>query len=233
MTNMDRDIVTHFPALGCALLQDAAPQYCVVFRNPPVARASKTVLAAPVFPVITPNDMLPCLQALEDAPQGYALYIRNSGPNSHALMGDIFATAARANGLAGVVVEGAVRDVEALQQIGLPVFSTEVTFVSAKTASCKAADLPHTIEIEDFRPAYEPFNGEKKTRVEIGDWIFADSDGMLTVRKSYVGAVMAAARLLNQREEELKAKLRNGERLGRLIGLQDFVAGRGNLKFNV
>jgi 4-hydroxy-4-methyl-2-oxoglutarate aldolase len=130
-------------------------------------------------------------------------------------------------------VDGAVRDLDALQAIGLPVFSTEVTFVSAKTATCKAVDLPHVIEIDDYRPAFEPFDGAKRIGVEMDDWLFADSDGMLVVPKRYVGAVMAAARMLHQREEQLKTELREGKDLAHLIGLRDFVAGRGSLKFSV
>jgi regulator of RNase E activity RraA len=147
-------------------------------------------------------------------------------------MGDIFATAAQSKGLAGLVVDGAVRDLDALAGIGLPVFSTEVTFVSAKTAVCKAVELPHAIEIDDYRPAFEPFAGN---RVEIrhGDWIFIDSDGALIVAKRYVNAVLAAARMLHQREESLKSELRQGKNMAELIGLHDFVAGRGSLKFSV
>jgi 4-hydroxy-4-methyl-2-oxoglutarate aldolase len=227
------DLAAQFATLGCALLQDAAPQYCIVFKHPPVARLKGALLAAPVYPVLTPNDMLPCLQALDEAEAGSALYIRNTAPDSHALMGDIFATAARAKGLAGVVVEGAVRDLDALQAIGLPVFSTEVTYVSAKTAVCKAVHLPHTIDVADYRPAFEPYDGVKRAAIQQGDWIFADSDGMLAIQKRYVTAVITAARLLHQREEALKSELRSGKPLGSLIGLQDFVAGRGDLRFAV
>jgi 4-hydroxy-4-methyl-2-oxoglutarate aldolase len=233
MTPLQREIAAQFRSLGCALLQDAAPQYCIVFPHPPVARVAGAVLAAPVFPVITPNDMLPCLQALDLATEGEALFVRNAGPGSHALMGDIFTTAAKTSGLAGLVVEGAVRDLDALQALDLPVFSTEVTFVSAKTAVCKAASLPHDIDVPDYRPAYQPYDGTSTVAIQRGDWLFADADGMLAVKARHVGAVVTAARLLNEREEQLKAALRDGRRLGELIGLQAFVDGKGSLKFAV
>jgi hypothetical protein len=56
---------------------------------------------------------------------------------------------------------------------------------------------------------------------------------MLAIQKRYVTAVITAARLLHQREEALKSELRSGKPLGSLIGLQDFVAGRGDLRFAV
>jgi regulator of RNase E activity RraA len=208
-----------FGALGCALLHDAAPEYAKVVDAP---LRSRTHLSAvgPVFPVATDNDMLPCLQALDMAPPGWVILVRNTAAESEALAGDIFATACKQRGIAGLIVEGAVRDVDTLQGLGFPVYSSQVTYVSAKTAKVPARQVPETVTVGSCT-------------MEPGDWIIADSDGVLTLPERYVNAVLHAAALLGQREEELKGKLRGGETLSELCGLADFLAGRAPLRFEV
>src|SRR5262249_11800704 len=154
----------------------------------------------PVFPVQTSNDMLPCLQALAAAPPGWVLLIGNTAETSEALVGDIFTLAAQTQGLSGVVVHGAVRDLTDLVDMTIPVFSTSVTFVSARTTDRIADAVPGEVTLAGVT-------------VSPGDWIFGDPDGFLVVPASQVGAVMIAGRVLRDREEKLKAALREGQRL--------------------
>lgn len=213
LTSMFRD-------LGCALLHDAAPARAKVIDPAIRCRTPGRTAAGPVFPVSTANDMLPCLQALHQAPPGWVIFINNTADQSDALAGDIFVTACQQRRLGGLIVRGAVRDIEALQGLDLAVFSSEVTYVSAKTARVPAAAVPQTLTLGSCT-------------LEPGDWIFADADGVLALPDRYASAVMRAAVLLGQAEDQLKARLRGGETLGDLCGLDDFLAGRGPLRFEV
>ncbi|WP_424217327.1 RraA family protein (plasmid) [Streptomyces sp. BI20] len=215
-----RRLAALFAPLGCALLHDAAPDHAAVVDAPLRSRTPGLPIAGPVFPVHTDNDMLPVLQALDQAPPGWVILVRNTAARSEALAGDIMATACKHRGLAGLIVDGAVRDVDTLPAIGFPVHSTEVTFVSAKTAKVPARQVPETVTVggRTLRP---------------GDWIFADGDGVLTVPAETAGPVIRAAVLLGRREEELRARLRAGETMGDLCGLADFLAGRAPLRFEV
>lgn len=208
-----------FKKMGCAQLHDASNQYTHVLRLPITARVPGKQLAGPVFPVITHNDMLPCLQALDMAPKDSILFIHNVAEQSEALAGDIYVTAAKSQGISGIIINGAIRDIDFLAEIDLPVYSRDVTYVSAKTAQVPAAELPSCIDFEDFT-------------LELGDWIFADSDGLLVVKEKHLSAVFNGAVILQNREQELKDRLKKGERLGELCGLRDFLEGRGPLKFD-
>jgi 4-hydroxy-4-methyl-2-oxoglutarate aldolase len=207
-------------SLSCALLRDAAPSYTRVVQSSVRCRTPGRSAAGPVFPVSTANDMLPCLQALHEAPAGSVIVLCNTAAESEALAGDIFVTACKQRGLGGLVVQGAVRDVDALQDLDFPVFSSQVTYQSAKTAKVPAARVPQTVTIGSCT-------------LEPGEWLIADGDGMLAIPGKYVSAIARAAILLNQREEELKTRLRGGETLGDLCGLDDFLAGRAPLRFEV
>lgn len=210
-----------FEIIGCAQLQDAAPQYTTVLNGLGlVSRVPGLKVCGPVFPVVTQNDMLPCLQALDQAPEGSVIFIHNESSESEALAGDIYVTAALQQKLGGLVVNGAVRDIDTLARMGLPVYSKTVTYVSAKTAKVPAAQVPATVSIGD-------------AVIAPGSWIFGDSDGMLLIKEEHVSVVFKAAFILQKREDELKSALARGERLGDVCGLSDFVAGRGPLRFEV
>lgn len=213
------DQIKHnFNILGCAQLYDSSPKNGHIIKLPLVARTPIKKAAGPVFPVITDNDMLPCLQGLEAAPPGSVLYIKNVSEQSEALAGDIFVTAAREQGLAAVIVEGAIRDIDTLQELNFPIFSTEVTFASAKTAKAASTTVPSPISCEGFVMDPE-------------DWIFIDSDGVLVIKQKMVTTVYKAAMILHNREEELRNQLESGKRLSDLCGLNDYLAGRATLRF--
>jgi 4-hydroxy-4-methyl-2-oxoglutarate aldolase len=117
------------------------------------------------------------------------------------------------------VIEGAVRDIDQLTEIGIPVFSSTVTFVSAKTAESPARDVPEALIVEG-------------RELVPGTWLFGDSDGLLAVPAHYVTAVCTAAALLHKREEQLRCTLDEGAApLGELIGLRAYLAGEGELSF--
>ncbi|MCB7135710.1 RraA family protein [Cellulosimicrobium marinum] len=200
-------------------MADAAPDLVRRVDLPLVARNGRERLCGPAFPVVTDDDMLPCLQGLAACPPGAVLVIVNRVRPSEALVGDIFLTSAEIQGLAGVVVDGAVRDVEELRTIDVPVLSTEVTFASARTTDRKADEVPCATELGG-------------TLVTSEDWIFADPDGVAVVHGSTVRAVLVAAGVLRQREDGLRDAIRSrGQSLAELTSLDGFLEGTGALGY--
>jgi regulator of RNase E activity RraA len=213
-------LVELFDELGCAQLRDASARYTKAVPSGVLRRIAGQRLAGPAFPVTTDNDMLPCLQALDAAPAGWVLVLCNTAAESEALAGDILVTAAVAQQLGGLVVDGAVRDTDTLGDLGLTVFARTVNYVSAKTAHVPATTVPQVVRL-----------GELPLRP--GDWIFGDGDGVAIVAAEHVRAVFNGALMLTRREMELKERLRGGETLGEICGLDEFVAGRGPLRFEI
>lgn len=209
-----------FAGIGCAQLHDAAPDLVTVLRLPLVARTPQPRVCGPLFPVYTDDDMLPCLQALAATPPGWVLYLCNRVQPSEAVVGDIFTASARLQRLGGIVVDGAVRDVDQVAELGVPVFSTQVTYVSARTTAKPAEELPQSVE-----------SGGVTLRP--GDWILGDRDGFMAVAADALSAVMAAGAVLRSRELQLiEAMTERGATLAELTGLAEFLAGRGPLNFN-
>ncbi|WP_437962319.1 RraA family protein (plasmid) [Sorangium sp. So ce119] len=214
-----RAVQQKFLQFGCAQLYDAAPEHTVVLELPLIARTPRNRVAGPVFPVSTDNDMLPCLLGLAEAPPGSVLFIHNSAERPLAVAGDIYVISARQQGLNGLIVDGAVRDVDFLQDLDFPVFSRSVTYVAAKQTDQRPPELPCAVQLGDLL-------------LEPGDWIFGDSDGLLLIKRKNLGAVFNGAILVSQREEKLKAGILAGSTLAELSGLREFVSGTGQLRFS-
>lgn len=209
-----------FREMGCAQLYDAAAKYSFPLEPSIMRRTPGLILAGPAFPVQTANDMLPCLQALEMAPEGWVIVVHNTLEESEALAGDIYITAAKYQKLGGLVVDGAIRDIDGIKDLGVPTFSKSVNFVSAKTAKVPAARVPEEISFG-------------KNKLEPGDWIFGDGDGLLVIKEKYLSAALASASVLLKMEKSLKETLSKGERFADVCGLNDFLSNKGPLKFEI
>lgn len=66
-------------------------------------------------------------EAIDRAAPGEVIIINGFADESRALVGELLAGRARANRLAGFVVDGAVRDVDAVEALGVPLFARAVT----------------------------------------------------------------------------------------------------------
>ncbi len=127
-------------------------------------------------------------------------------PAPVALLGDLLATQALARGVAGVLVDGAVRDADELAEMGLPVWARWIRVRGA------TKDLRGTID--------EP--GEVGgARIRAGDAVVLDGDGACVVAAERVDEVLEAALAREESERVKRAKLRTGALTFDLDGLRD------------
>jgi RraA family protein len=88
----------------------------------------KAPLVGPACTVkVFPGDNLMVHKSLDVARPGDVVVIDTSGSHHNAVLGDLVATKARHRGIAGFVVDGLVRDLPALTEVGLPVYARGVT----------------------------------------------------------------------------------------------------------
>lgn len=214
-----------FESLSTSQLRDAAPARVAVSHWRLIRRGRQERLVGPVFPVQTANDMLPVLQGVQACPPGWILVLENTSEKSEALAGEIVATAAVQQGLGGLVIKGALRDTKEVAASNLPVWSTDVNIVSAKTAAQPAASIPGM-----WPSGLSPM---VNLSFRVGDWLIIDRDAAVTVRDAEISAVFGAARLLAAREGMLLEALRAGRRLDDIVGLDAYLRGEGPLAMEV
>ena len=95
-------------------------------------------LAAPAYPVgCTPGDNLAVHVAVTTAPAGSVLVVDVGEVPDRGYWGEVLTTAAEAAGLLGLVLDGGVRDVAALEAHRFPVFSSTIALTGATKKSAR------------------------------------------------------------------------------------------------
>ena len=182
--------------LGTATVYEAAGRKGLVdldlHRIVPGSRA-----AGPARPILCGQaDNLMVHAAIAHANPGDVLVLTMPVPRPVALVGDLLATQAKARGVAGLLIDGSVRDVEELVEIGLPIWARWIRVRGA------GKDVPGTID--------EPVivGG---ARIAAGDTVVLDADGAAVVAQERVEEVLEAARAREEKERVKRAKLQAGE----------------------
>ena len=104
----------------CNRLYSMAPGIRNVVNDEPLQGPACTVK-------LFPGDNLMVHMALNVAQPGDVIVIDCSGCENTAIIGDMIANKARARGIAGFIVDGLVRDLPAMQTVGLPVYARGAT----------------------------------------------------------------------------------------------------------
>lgn len=169
-------------------------------------------LAAPAVPVrCTPGDNLAVHAAVATAPEGHALAVDVGLAPERGYWGEVLTTAAGSRGLAGLVLDGGVRDVAALQARRFPVFATMAALRGAEKKAPGTVGAP--VRVGDVL-------------VEQGDWLVGDVDGVVVVPAAEVEQVLAAGRARVAREAGFFESLRAGATTVELLGLDVSIVRR-------
>ena len=203
---------------GTALLADAAFRAGKEPKIGPPGLAPLTPaakVAGPVTTIDAENDLVAILAALHRATAGEILLITNRTLEV-GLIGDLIALEARRKRLAGIVVDGLVRDSADIEAIGLPVFSRGILPVGPlklppRLKGIGRIDVPVKVG---------------QVRVTPGDWLFGDRDGIIILAAEDLAQVFAWAEKSWKREVALAAEIRSGNALGELLQIEAFLAKR-------
>jgi 4-hydroxy-4-methyl-2-oxoglutarate aldolase len=142
---------------------------------------------------------------------GDVLVLTMPEPAPVALVGELLATQAERRGAAALLVDAAVRDVEELRELGLPVWARWVRVRGADKRTVGSLDEAVEVGGAEIRP---------------GDAVVLDADGVVVVSGERLEAVLAAARERAEREHVKRAKLAAGSLSYDLDGLRELVEGK-------
>jgi regulator of ribonuclease activity A len=120
--------------------------------------------AGPVATVRCLDDNTPVKAAVESFGAGRVLVVDGGASLRRALLGGNLAASAAKNGWAGVLVHGAVRDLEELRAAAVGIFALGHVPMPTERREPGLADLPVQIQGVWIRP---------------GDWLYADEDGVV------------------------------------------------------
>ena len=161
----------------------------------PVAGRVRTVLAGPRQSGAPAPHI--AAAAIEAAEPGDVLVIANGGRTDVSAWGGILTLAARRRGIAGVVIDGACRDIAESADQGFPVFGRAVVPVSARGRIVQLAmDDPVEFAGVVVRP---------------GDAVLADRNGVVFVPAADLDRVVALAERIVAREGAMADAVRAGQ----------------------
>lgn len=163
------------------------------------------VLAGPARPVqCRPGDNLALHLAIADACPGDVLVVDYGGDLESGPFGEIMALACQMRGIAGLVIDGAVRDSAQIASLGFPVFA-------------RGLNIRGTVK-QDQGVIGEPVT-LGGVEIAAGDLVLADADAILVLAAADLAPALVAARNRAEREARMMERLRQGETTLSILGL--------------
>jgi regulator of RNase E activity RraA len=152
--------------------------------------------------------------AIEAAAPGDVIVVDNAGRTDVSSWGDILSNASKTKGLAGVVIDGACRDIDGSREAGFPVYGRAVVPVTARS-----------------RVVQESFNQPVRfagVEVRPGDLVIADGSGTVFVPSARAEEVVSAAERLAAKETAMIAAVRAGRSVVEVMKDTAFEAALGS-----
>lgn len=196
--------------LGVATVHEAAGRTGIVdipltqvVPGSRVAGPARTALCAP-------GDNTMVHAAVAHANPGDILVLTSIEPVPVALVGELLATQAQTRGVAGILVDGAVRDLDELAAIGLPIWTRFVRARGATKGEVGKLDVAVVVGGTEIRP---------------GDLVVLDCDGAMVLPSARVDEVLPLALERAERERAIRQRYASGELSYDVQGLRELVEG--------
>jgi len=162
----------------------------------------------PVTVWCPPGDNLTVHATIETALPGDVLVVDFNGELEAGPFGDVLATACMARGIAGLVIDGCVRDGISLRELGFPIFARGLNMKGTSKTAFGSLCQP-------IRCAGVP--------VAPGDFVVGDDDGVVVVPAARVDDVLMIAERRDRDEEDMRQHLRDGALTLDLLNLRRYL----------
>ena len=136
------------------------------------------------------------VQAIDAASSGDVIIIDNRGDLNNNCWGEILAMGAKMKGVSGVVVDGAVRDIDACKEFGFPVYARGTVPITARGRIMQES-FNEVVRIGDIQ-------------VRPGDIVMADINGVVIIPVEKLDEVLEASETILQKETAMVEELKKG-----------------------
>ena len=159
-----------------------------------------------------PGDTLTLHAALKLARPGDVIVCAAAGFTEQGLFGDVMASAAKGKGIAGLVVDGGVRDSSEISRLGFPVFSRSISIKGAVKETLGQLNQPVVVGGELVSP---------------GDLIIGDDDGVVVIPRALIAETAETSAERERKEERFRAALLQGNTTWDMLNLNAVMERKG------
>ncbi|WP_232667136.1 RraA family protein [Pseudonocardia sp. TRM90224] len=210
------DTAKRLKALYTAVVYDVMdemglPNQCLDLAIAPLDRSMQ--VAGPAFTAIAGPDM----RAREEMPpnpkladfgiftqmyEGCVVVVGAAGERQSGIWGELMSNASRVRGATGIVIDGGIRDGRLVREIdGLGVFARYTSPIESL----------HRSRIRDIEvPISVTGSLTSQVRIDPGDWIFGDEDGVLVIPKDALDEVLAKSEEAKDVEDKVREEVQAG-----------------------
>ncbi len=208
----DRDLVKALAEFGTATLHEAyGKKGAMPFYIKPLYPGMK--VCGPALTVaVSPGDNLMIHYAMTLAQPGDVLVVDAKGFTEAGPWGDIMTTAAIVRGIAGLVIDGCVRDAETIREMGFAVFARGTSMKGTTKTLPGDVNVPITCASVPVYP---------------GDIVVGDDDGVVVIPVAAAATVLEQARERESGEDQKRRELQAGKTTVELLGVDKILKSMG------
>ncbi|MBN1347604.1 MAG: orotidine 5'-phosphate decarboxylase [Phycisphaerae bacterium] len=161
-------------------------------------------VAGPAFTVRTAaGDWAKPVEAIDHAQPGDVIVI-DAGGKPPAIWGELATHSCQTKQIAGVVIDGAIRDTFQIKRMGFPAFARYIVPAAGDPKGLGEMDAPIIVG---------------NCRVRPGDWIVGDDDGVIVIPKADAVEIANRAQDVLERENRIRAEIDAGSTLAAVVEL--------------
>ena len=162
---------------------------------------NKSKLVGPALTVkVPPGDNLMVHKAIDIAKPGDVIVVDAGGVVAHAIIGEIMSSLAESRGVAGMIIDGAIRDADAIAKSGFPVYARGVTHRGPYKNGPGEINVPVVVGGTVINP---------------GDIVVGDEDGLVLLAPASIASLIKLAKAYAEKEDVMLKAIRSGAGIDR------------------
>jgi len=209
MSDVTPSLAARLAAFDTATLHEAAGQYGAMAPGLHALLPGRRVAGPALTVACPPSDNLMLHVAVAQAQPGEVI-VAQCHDDSFGVWGEVLSVAALARGVVALVIDGAVRDIDAIRELSFPIFAQGTALRGAQKAMLGLMRVPISCGGLLVWP---------------GDYVIADDSGIVVLPAHEVAFVLDQAAARRDKESSMMEQLRQGVTTVELLGLSSILTG--------